>query len=217
MNSIASLDMYVANGTSEAAIAEATPVTASVFNFTYPNTRNFYIVARAQQGSSVGDHALDVTFRYYEYDPKCHYYQDWNGTDCKNNYTRYCGEMTEEWREKLDNPDAVVVYNGSACVIAQSFTATVTTTIENVTVKYQVVDETPPDDYLEAQAKSKAYQDALRNTPNKKADDSKITYDKGLTLNNDKRSQQRSQVILGVSILIGSIFYAVSEAVAARR
>ena len=157
VNSIASLDVYVANGTSEAAIQEAQPVTASRYNFTYPNTGNFYVVVRAQQGSSNGDHKLDITFRYYEYDPKCHYYQDWNGTDCKNNYTRYCSDLTEEWRQKLNNSEAVVVYNGTACVIVQNLTETVINKVENVTVKYEVINEKPSDEYLATLAETKQY------------------------------------------------------------
>lgn len=214
VNSVASLDIYVGNATSEAALVESKPVTASAYNFTYPNTRNFYVVVSPQQGSSTGDHALDLTFRYYEYDPKCHYYQDWNGTDCWNNYTRYCEELTPQWAEELGNPDLRVLYNGSACVIAQTFTETVTNIYENVTTKIRVV---PSEEYLARKAKAKAYADALANTPDARADEDLIRYDKGLTLNNDKRKPQNAQTLMASCILLGSFVYSIAEAVAHRR
>ena len=70
----------------------------------------------------------------YEYDPMCNEFQDWNGTDCIANYTRYCESLTEQYREKIGNDDLTVSYNGSACVVQY-------TTIQNVEkIEYVVVD-----------------------------------------------------------------------------
>lgn len=48
VNSVTALDIFVAVGLSEGAIQEAELATGTRFNFTYPNTANFYVVAKPQ-------------------------------------------------------------------------------------------------------------------------------------------------------------------------
>lgn len=140
---------------------ESTKVNATNYNFTWPNTAKFYSVVQPQTGSSRGDHRLNVTFRYYEYDPKCHYYQDWIKRSCVNNYTRYCAELTDYYRQELNNPDLLVFFNGTACVVSQNFTERVENIIENVTEVVEIVEEGPSEEYLaEVAAREQAIKDA---------------------------------------------------------
>ena len=117
----------------------------------------------------------------------------------------------------MHNPNLKVLYNGSACVVAQTFTETVTNVYENVTTKVRVVEATPPEEWLAAKAKAKALEEALKNTPDAKANDDLIKYDKGLTLNNDKRKPQNAQTLMGFCILLGSLVYTIAGVVAHRR
>lgn len=80
-----------------------------------------------------------------------------------------------------------------------------------------MVEEAPPEEWLAAKAAARAYEEALANTPDAKAPENLIKYDKGLTLNNDKRKPQHSRTLMGFSILLGTFIFSVADAVSNRR
>jgi archaellum component FlaF (FlaF/FlaG flagellin family) len=79
----------------------------------------------------------------YEYDPNCDINKLWNGTDCAPDYITYCKSLTTAYQKSLNNTNITVNYNGSACVIINSFEVTVERNVtKNVTTPKFVINET---------------------------------------------------------------------------
>ena len=55
-----------------------------------PYSDDLYLVLEKEDGSSKGDYDAVIQFSYYEYDPNCVEFTVWNGTDCINDYDKYC-------------------------------------------------------------------------------------------------------------------------------
>ena len=55
-----------------------------------PYSDDLYLILEPEDGSSKGDYDAVIQFSYYEYDPNCVEFTFWNGTDCINDYEKYC-------------------------------------------------------------------------------------------------------------------------------
>lgn len=113
------LDIFIANGTDERSINFTSKVNVTNRNFTIPPTGKFFVQVQPAVGSQYGDYAQSIKFRYYQYNPNCAEFTEWNGSVCQPNYTAYCSNLTEQYRINLKNPDLLVYYNGSSCVISK--------------------------------------------------------------------------------------------------
>jgi|TARA_B110000503_G_C7018174_1_gene358596 hypothetical protein len=65
-------------------------ITEYRYNFTVPYSEDMYLILEPEDGSSKGDYDAVIQFSYYEYDPNCVEFTVWNGTDCINDYDKYC-------------------------------------------------------------------------------------------------------------------------------
>lgn len=102
-------------------------ITEYNYNFTTPFSNDMYLILEPEDGSSKGDYDAVIQFSYYEYDPNCVEFTFWNGTDCENDYDKYC-ESFQSDVEALYNPDnnpetfVKVSYNGTDCVVSVNST-----------------------------------------------------------------------------------------------
>ena len=63
-----------------------------------------------------------MIFSYFEFDPNCDAFTNWNGTDCVPDYDSYCEQFTDFYRQQInpENDDSIqveVLFNGSVCVV----------------------------------------------------------------------------------------------------
>ena len=102
-------------------------ITEYRYNFTVPYSEDMYLILEPEDGSSKGDYDAVIQFSYYEYDPNCVEFTVWNGTDCINDYDKYCQSFQSDV-EALYNPEAdpevfvAVSYNGTDCVVSVNST-----------------------------------------------------------------------------------------------
>ena len=67
-----------------------------------------------------------LTFRYYQYEPNCIKFTNWNGTDCAPDFESYCKSLTSTFINEIETPDLRVYYNGTNCVVGPKVYANIT-------------------------------------------------------------------------------------------
>lgn len=118
-NVTSGLNIYIVGAESEQSIVNTNVKTANSYsvNFTQPNTKKFYVVAKGITGAKSRDIYATITFAYYTYDPACAKFRYWNNTACVNNFDEYCATLTDQYRLESKNENATVYYNGDSCVV----------------------------------------------------------------------------------------------------
>ena len=112
------LDIFVASAKHESELGYGTKVGLSSRNFTAPPDEHIFVQIQATNNTRFGQYSGKMTFKYYIYDPKCAEYTYWNGTECEANYDEYCNSLTDAYIKQTGDPTTTVVYNGTACVVA---------------------------------------------------------------------------------------------------
>jgi hypothetical protein len=90
VESITAMVGYISSSNGDIKDVTDTQITEYAYNFTAPYSDDFYILLSDDEGSSKGDYDAVIQFSYYEYDPNCVEFTVWNGTDCINDYDKYC-------------------------------------------------------------------------------------------------------------------------------
>ena len=68
-------------------------ISAYNYNFTSSYANGFWFVLKAESGSDKGDYEADIILSYYEYDPNCADFTNWNGEECEPDFDAYCASM----------------------------------------------------------------------------------------------------------------------------
>ena len=72
---------------------------------------------KPEKGFRLGEMKATILFRYYEYDPGCPTFTNWDGKECKADYDSYCKSLNTYYQQLYGNPNITVSYNGAACVV----------------------------------------------------------------------------------------------------
>jgi len=84
------LEAYISNAETVEEISGELKVDAFNYNFTTDYSNGYWVVIKAEDGSVKGDYKTKMIFSYFEFDPNCDAFTNWNGTDCVPDYDSYC-------------------------------------------------------------------------------------------------------------------------------